>query len=384
MNAADWKRDLIAAGGLFLLSTLIVEIGFAIAGHIDPLDAAFRYDSGHYLAIVEHGYSYDPERPSNIAFFPGYPLLAKLVTVFGSSPRQALWRTSQFAWIVALALFSSYLRTKPASRWPALLALALWPVGICFNVAYSEGLLLAFLALLMLGFVKRWSFLTLTLIAGAATGVRAVGVAASVAVLVHLAMSDDPRRWRKGALLAPVSVWGLFAFMIYQAADFGQPLAFLQAQRHWSVYAPEHCEPYAKALRLAIAEPVWGSYVPGSQRHWSRFNDDANPLLGSAFWNPALFVLAAVVVLLGSWKRLLTREEAILGLGLLAIPYVSRADEQSMLSHARFAAVALPMYVVIGHGLMKLPLAARIAVYALLAAGLGLWAMLFAQNRPLL
>ena len=37
-----------------------------------------RFDTIHYLAIIERGYSYSPSHRSEVAFFPAYPLLAKL------------------------------------------------------------------------------------------------------------------------------------------------------------------------------------------------------------------------------------------------------------------------------------------------------------------
>jgi len=381
MNA----RDLLAAIVLYGVSSLVVYAGYLYSGNPNPPDVSFHFDGGHYLSIAEHGYDYDPGRASNVAFFPGYPLLGRAVAeVSGLSLRAGLFLVSQVALLAAFACFSATLRTRPAVRWPALLALALWPPGICFHVGYSESLLLATLALLMLGFARNWPPIALAVIAGAATGIRAVGVAASVAVLVHILMTADRHRLVKAAAFAPLACWGLLAFMSYQAVQLGEPFAFLHTQRHWAAYEPEHRGPLDKALRLAIAEPIWNSYVPGSARHWSRFNDDDNLLLGSAFWNPILFALAALLMTLGWHRRWLSRDETILGMGLLLIPYATRADEQSMLSHARFAAVVLPMYIVLGELLIRVPLLVRLLSFAVLAAALGLWSALFAANAPLL
>jgi hypothetical protein len=370
----SWRSDVLAGMLLYAVSALIVQIGFWREGVADPRDAAFHYDGGHYISLVERGYRYERERASNIAFFPGYPLIAKAT---GLPSRTALWLVAQLAFLLALVFFSAFLRTRPdLPRWPSLLALATWPPGVCFHVGYSESVLLALLALLMLGFAKGWSPFLIALIAGAATGVRAVGVAASAAAFLHIATT---RGWKQAILCAPLTVWGLLGFMLYQAIAFDEPLAFLHTQRHWSVYQPEHAAPLDKALRLMILEPIWGSYVPGSQRHWSRFNEHDNPMLGSAFWNPVLFALSGVLVLVGRLKKWITREETLLAAGLLLIPYVTRADEQSMLSHARFAAVVLPMYPVMGKLLRRVPW-----VFAILAAGLALWASLFAADAPLL
>lgn len=373
------RSDVLAGLLLYAVSSLIVQIGYWREGIADPRDAAFHYDGGHYIAIVNDGYGYDPARASNVAFFPGYPLIAKLT---GLPARTGLWLVSQIAFFAALVFFSAFLRMRPSlPRWPCLLSLALWPPGVCFHVGYSESLLLVLLALLMLGFAKDWSPLALALIAGAATGVRAVGVAASVAVFVHVLMT---RGWRQAFGIASVAVWGLIGVIIYQWRQFDEPFAFLQTQRHWSAYVPENTTPLDKTIRLLILEPIWGTYVPGSQRHWSRFNGEENPLLGSAFWNPILFTLAGVLVILGRFNRWLMQEETILAAGLLLIPYITRADEQSMLSHARFAAVVLPIYLVMGKLFRRAPWILQPLIVGLLAAGLVLWAALYASDAPVL
>jgi hypothetical protein len=378
-----WRSDMMIGLGLYLMSSIIVQAGFRREGVTDPREASFHFDGGHYFAIAETGYQYDPTQASNVAFFPAYPLLGKAIaTLMGCAARTALWIVSQISLVAAFTFFAAFLRTKPGvPRWPTLFALALWPPGVCFHVGYSESLLLAVLALLMLGFAKNWPPIALAIIAGATTGIRAVGVAASIAVIVHISMN---RNWKQSVMLAPLAAWGLIAFIIYQAVQFGEPLAFMQTQRHWSAYVPENSGAFNKSLRLMILEPIWGSFAPSSTRNWTKFNGDDNPLLGSAFWNPILFLLAGLLVLLGWFKRWLSHEETILGTGLLAIPYVTRADEQSMLSHARFAAVVLPMYIVMGELLARLPLIARLLIFGALATGLGLWALLFAADAPLL
>ena len=107
------------------------------------------------------------------------------------------------------------------------------------------------------------------------------------------------------------------------------------------------------------------------------------PLFGLAFWNPILFLLAAVAVIVGGRRGWLTRDEVVLGIGLLLVPYVTRADEMSMGSHARFAAVVVPAYIVLARLLGRLPPVATWIVYVILAALLMLWSALFAARWPL-
>lgn len=385
-----WRSDLLAGIIVYCVTAIPVAIGIAAADQPSAMESCFHYDGGHYLHLVERGYWFDPDRASGVAFFPGYPLAARtIIAVTGLSSRVALLLASNLALIAAFAAFSAYLRKEPTTfRWTTLAVLGLWPVGVCFRVAYSESMLLAAIAFLMLGFSRRWPLITLAIIAGTATGIRAVGVAASAAVLLHLLLDTSRGSLKKRiaavAAIAPLTCWGLLAYMLFQFVQFDAPFAFLQTQRHWSAYTPEHPDPLYKAMRLAIAEPIWDSYVPGSPRHWVQADECCNPLISAAFWNPLLFVLAALLVAFGWYRRWLSRDEAILGLGLLFIPYVSRADEQSMISHARFAAVVLPMYLVMGQLLSRTPRIVRGIILALLAGMLGFWAALFAAGRPLL
>ena len=55
-----------------------------------------------------------------------------------------------------------------------------------------------------------------------------------------------------------------------------------------------------------------------------------------------------------------------------------------MISHARFAAVVLPAYIVLGQLLSRTPLFVRCIAFAGLATLLALWTALFAAGRPLL
>jgi hypothetical protein len=399
----SWTADLLTGVAVYAVTALPVAAGLAAAttpGLLpregpppDVLSCCCYFDGGHYWNITTRGYWVSAEGQSPVAFFPGYPLAARLIAwATGSGAKLALVVTSNLALVAALALLSAYLRAKdvgapPGTRLATVALVGVWPVGFYFRMAYSESLFLALVALLMLGMVRRWPVWVLAAVAGAATGVRAVGVAASAAAVVHV-LCDPARgplrnRIATAALLAPLSCWGLFAFMGFQYLTFGDALAFAEAQRHWVHYTPAPGDTGPRWLRLALAEPLWNVYVPGSARHWTLVDRHGNPLLGLAFWNPLLFALALAAVVLGWWRRWLSGPEAVLGLGLLLIPYVSRADEWSMISQARFASVALPALVVLGRLAARLPRAASGALFAVLSGVLGLWTALFATARPM-
>jgi hypothetical protein len=113
-------------------------------------------------------------------------------------------------------------------------------------------------------------------------------------------------------------------------------------------------------------------------------DDHGNPLLGLAFWNPIFFALTAALIGFGWFRGWLTREEVILGIGLLLIPYVGRADEMSMMSQSRFTSVVAPVYVVVGRGLSRLPPPVGWVVFGVFASLLTLWTAMFASGLPLI
>jgi len=298
---------------------------------------------------------------------------------------------SNAALLGALILLAAYLRVRTPGdsrlRLATLLLIGFWPVGFYFRIGYSESLFLLVLAVLLLGFWERWPAGLLAAIAGTLTGIRVVGIAASAAVLVRvlgdIARGSLARRIATAAVLALVSCWGLLAFMCYQQVRFGTPLAFADVQKNWVFHTPGPDDIPSKAARLGLLEPIWNVYVPGSSRFWGRFDENRIALLNLAFWNPTLFVLAVLAVLLG-WRRgWLSGDESILGLGLLLIPYLTRADELSMGSHARFASVVIPAFVVLGRVISRLPIAAMVILYAGLAISLLLCSAHFAAHWPL-
>jgi hypothetical protein len=400
---SHWPADVLTGVAVYAVTALPVVLGLTVATtpgmlvHPGPtpdyLTCCCHWDGSHYEDIVRNGYALDPNKGSNVAFFPGYPLAAALVgRLTGCDAKVALVVIANVALAAAFVLLSAYLRARypgdpPATRLTVLAVIGLWPAGFFFRIAYSESLFLLALAVLLLGLARRWPVGVLALVAGVATGIRGVGVAASAAVVVNV-LADSARgplrrRVLTAAVVAPLACWGLLGFMAYQYERFGTPTAFIETQRHWELHMPAPDEPRDKWARLVLVEPVWNAYVPGSSRHWILHDSHRVPVLGIAFWDPLLFVVALVAVGVGWYRGWLTHAEAALGLGLLLVPYVTRADELSMGSHARFAAVVVPAYVVLGRALSRLPTFISWAVFATLAPVLALWTALFAASWPL-
>jgi hypothetical protein len=357
---------------------------------LDVLTACSRFDGMHYLEITESGYSYDSMQRSSVAFFPAYPLIGRLLArLAGWDTRLALLVVSNLFLLTAFFALSAYTGSTVAceSRRYWLLVLAVFglsPAGLFFRMTYSESTFLLFTLLLLWGLRRRWRLAVLAILSGLVTGVRPVGLAATAAVSWHILADPQrgpiTRRLLLAVVCVPVASWGLLAYMAYQNHHFGTLFAFAQTEQHWN-FAGSYSVG-EKFDSLLAGEPIWAVYTPDPVRNWRRIDGDVYFLFSMFFWNPILFGATLALVLFGAAKSWLSGPEVILGLGLLAIPYVTRAYEMLMASHARFAAVVVPAYLVLGRILQPAPEWVQWSVLMLLAMMLMAWSALFAAGYP--
>jgi len=411
----------------FLLAAQFVLIGLWIGAGFEGIrrsvprvepsdDPMFNYltqwDGQWYLKIASHGYSYEVDRQSSVAFFPVFPLLGSVTArLSGSSPHASLWGVAHVCLVGSFIVFLKYMaaRSRRCQTFDekkdrlngaayATSMLALYPPCFFLWMAYSDSLFLLLCVVPMLGIRRGWRRVWIALIIGAATATRPVGVALLGPFALYLFRreglripdlgfnnSNLARKFRlvgKSAVLMPLACWGLLAYMAYLWYEFDAPLAFAQTQTHWRMRPPVDWS--TKALILASAEPIWSAYVPGSSGHWSRLESGVHPLLSLHFMEPIYFVGAVVLVYIGAVKRWLTDYEILLSAGLLLIPYVTKGYEMTMASQARFTTVVFPIYIVMGHILARMPRWAAVLVLAVFATYLCIYSAMWAAGHVLI
>jgi len=393
----------------YVLTSTVVAIGL-IEGldQRDPppatLGEAFpsillRFDGGHYLDVARNGYTYNSFLRSNVAFFPAYPLMARAVTgTMGVSQPLALVLVANVCLLGAFVMLAVYLRvrrpdlseTNSIARLPrarllpyyVLAAFGLLPATFFFRMAYSEALFLLLSLAAFVGMANGWRPWKIALVVGAATATRPVGVALLLPLLVHLYQGSTSTRsfLMRTPFYLLLACWGILAFMLYQAIEFSDPLAFAKTQQYWRMRAvPSLGE---RVLALASFEPIWAVYDRSSPACWHRFGGSPNPLFNLQFVNPIYYLGTTALVALGAVKRWLNVSEWTFSAALLLIPYVTRSYEMCMNSQARFAAVAFPVYLVIGQLLVRIPI--WLSVLLLGGAGGLLFAFsaAWAQGQP--
>ena len=189
-----------------------------VAGHLSPDVHPFvnmwaRWDAGWYLDVAKNGYRFLPGEQSNVAFFPLYPYVVRLVHGAIRLPGDAGWLlvgiiVSNTALFVTLIYLYRLIRLdydrRTAAR--AVLYLCVFPTTLFLSAVYSESL---FLALVVTAFyyarAARW--LATGVLAAAATLCRPAGLLLVVPLGFEY-LSQREFRWRRirvdcGALILP-------------------------------------------------------------------------------------------------------------------------------------------------------------------------------------
>jgi len=153
-----------------------------------------KFDSGWYLSIMEWGYGPPPPpgKPSSHAFFPLYPLTAKVLRdTFALDGFHAGLIVTYFCFFLAMSLFwkEGKERLGEAGAWNATLFLLLFPTSFFFAAVYSESMFLLF-ALLAFRDARRGS------VQRAALWGVLLGLARASAVVVAPALFFAALEWR--------------------------------------------------------------------------------------------------------------------------------------------------------------------------------------------
>jgi hypothetical protein len=249
-----------------------------------------------------------------------------------------------------------------------------------FRMAYSESSFIFLTVLAMTAMERQWMLVIVAGIVGLATAARPVGIALVPAFLLYL-WQRSPRTATillSGPGLLLVACSGLLAYMGYLYFEFGQPLAFALTQDHWRTHPQLSWTD--RLFTLATLEPLWGAMIPSSSFYWERFESHDNPFFSLTFVNPIAFVSTGLLTVCGLRNGWLNAREGTLAIGLLVVPYLTRGYDNALLGGGRFAAVAVPAYLVAGQLLSRLPNSLAQALIGLCGFFLGTYAALFAAG----
>lgn len=198
------------------------------------------WDSAWYFDIAQGGYDFHADEQSNVAFFPLYPLLMRVVAFpFGSTDR-ALWIggivISYVCFFVALVLLHRLTERLVGDREAArrtVLYVTVFPFSFPFSRVYSESLfLLVSVAAIWCGTLGRWNRAGMLGALAALTRPNGVLVAIPLGLMALQGARSWENVWRRTLpLLAVPGGLGVYCLYVYHLS--GDPFAWLNAQAHW-------------------------------------------------------------------------------------------------------------------------------------------------------
>jgi hypothetical protein len=344
------------------------------------LDGWSQFDGPRYQEIAELGYRYVPGEPSNIVWFPGYPLLLRVTGPVTGDYLIGGIITSLLAGAAALVAYWWWLDERGfagAARTTAFAVLALYPYGwYLYGVVHADAL---FLLLVVSAFllVERDRTVLGGLVAAAATATRPTGMAIVPALLLlalvrhgALAVPDGARglvrrfalptafdrsKLRPATLAPLLSLLGLGAWMLYLGVQWGDPFAFATNQ---ATYHPvDH--PYLKANFF---------------RRWIDFSDD--PVFALTITAQAAASVAVALLIPAVCRRL----GFAYGLYLTVLVAIPTLTTGNFMGTGRYLIAAFPAFAVAGERLAERP---RLRNGWLVVSGLWLVVMAFGFSRSI-
>jgi hypothetical protein len=312
-------------------------------------------DGQWYLGIAANGYdtsiTYDQDGlvNTNVAFFPLFPALIRLVSVLGVPPLAAGVAIAALcglaaAWgiyAVGAHLHSRQLGVLLAVLWGAL------PHAIVQNMVYAESVFTALCAwALWCVLTRRWVLAGVLTAAAGLTRPTAVALIATVglACAVAVARRDGWRPWL-GALVAPVGVLGYWAWC---AAALNRPDGWFWMQREgWKSQTDFGSSAVRQLAQIATKEHRLAYYL-----------------------TTLVLVLAVALVVLVAFDRRWPWPVLVFGVLLLVVTLISGGNYYH--AKARFLIPAFTLLIPVAIGLVNTSRLTRYVVLATLT-GLSAW-----------
>jgi hypothetical protein len=242
-RAGRWPGVAIAVG-ILALTRLVQIVLLVVLDHATEEPAGLRgnlliWDGGWFRRVAEgypSGYTYGPDgtlEGNELAFFPLYPMLIRLLSGSGLSSGTAAITVSWLASIgaaVALHLLGTSLYGRRAG-WALVAICCGAPMSVVLSMAYSESLFLALVAGMFVA-AHRQVWWAAGLLGLAAALTRPTGAAAAIALAVAAVIAarrDPERRWAP-LIAAAVALTGVPAYLGWVAWRVGDPEAWFRIQ----------------------------------------------------------------------------------------------------------------------------------------------------------
>lgn len=279
-----------------------------------------RWDAVHYLDIATQGY-----QGTNMAFFPLYPLLIRIVGSLAGNHLIAGLLISSACFFFGLLYLYKLLEHEydRAVARRAIFYVSIFPTAVYFTAVYTESL---FFMLTVASFYylreRRWWIAAAIGFLAALT--RVEGVLLIVPFCIEWWVQAPRANARDvvnlaAGLLIPL---GLALYMAYLWVLRADPLYFSHVQIHWN----RHLAPPWVSLLNAFGKVLHGS----------------GPQLVATQSLEIAFTILIIAVLVGGWHSLRPSYIAYMALSIL-VPM----STSNLMSMPRFALVLFPMFAIL-------------------------------------
>ncbi len=350
-----WRQVLLVLALLLLSRIVLFGLGYATNRSLEPASWT-HWDGGWYTKIMEHGYDNSlPDLPptdpkchqglglcqKNVAFFPLYPTVSKTVgDLLQIDYRYAGLIVSNLCFFAAgLLLFrlAKKLFQDSSVAWKSLFLYAFFPFSYIFSGVMTESI---FIFLLLAGYslALEKKYLAAGLVGLLLSASRNTGVLFVIPLfLVWLESKNHvtfrnifTKLWQnKTLLLALILVpLGLLTFMYFLNSQVGDSLAFINIQQYWDKPVLG-LNPIFAIFFALIDKRMEGSWITHLMN------------LTVVFMSLALFAYSVKTKLLK------------MSLNNLLLWIIVPMTAGTLLAMGRYAAVAFPLYLVLGFVINK-------------------------------
>jgi Gpi18-like mannosyltransferase len=248
------SRLLIFGMGVLADTMLPTEEGHWIADKNSPfLSMWAKWDSQDYIDIASSGYWFNPGQQSNVAFFPLYPVMMRLVSIpLGGDLILGGFLISNLAFFGGLVFL--YLLTEleldPDSAKRTVIYLSFFPSSFFFSCIYTESLFL-FLSVGTMYFARKHKWMAAAIFGILTASTRNLGVLMWALVLwewlrvqgwtltsIHKKetwinlVHGLRQNWLEVLIISLIPL-GMLAYIFFLQHNFQRPLAFIEVQSAW-------------------------------------------------------------------------------------------------------------------------------------------------------
>jgi hypothetical protein len=214
-------------------------VGWDLPTSSNALNMWSHFDGRWYLTIARDGYQWIPNQQNGVPFAPLYPMLMRFGGLLAGGSDQAyliagivisnLALIVAIIYMMALLLLDGYDQTTAAR---AGLYVLIFPTSFFLSAVYPMSLFMA-LAAAAFYHARKQQWNLVGLLAGLAALSRPDGVLLTAGLAVEYFLQRG-FSFRRDILSLAWGPLGTLSWMAFQWRQFGNPLAFIAAQKQWS------------------------------------------------------------------------------------------------------------------------------------------------------